>query len=153
MDFLPESSLTSIIQLSISPVILISGVGALTITLTNRMGRIVDRTRSLAGQARATSAAEERQHLGSQLDIMWRRARLIRLAVTLAGCSMLTACVLILGLFATAFFGREPGLGLVAVFVASILFLAASLVAFLRDIFVSLHAVQLEVNRARASAA
>ncbi len=151
MDTLTPDSLTSIIQLSISPVILISGVGALTITLTNRMGRIVDRTRALAGQARAAAPGVDRQHLGHQLDIMWRRAHYIRLAVTFAGCSMLTSCVLILGLFATAFFAREPGLGLVIVFITSILFLAASLIAFLRDIFASLHAVQLEVARARQS--
>lgn len=149
-DFLTSGSLTSIIQLSISPVILISGVGALTITLTNRMGRIVDRTRNLAGQARQATG-DERQHIANQLDIMWRRARLIRLAVTFAGCSMLASCVLILGLFTDAFFGMEPGLGLVAVFVTSILFLGASLIAFLRDIFASLHAVELEVGRARKS--
>lgn len=146
MDLLPSGSLTSIIQLSISPVILISGVGALSITLTNRMARVVDRTRSLAGQARQ-AAGEERQHLGNQLDIMWRRARLIRLAVTFAACSMLTSCVLILGLFTSAFFERQPGLGLAALFVTSVLFLAGSLIAFLRDIFASLHAVQLEVER------
>ncbi|HYD82391.1 MAG TPA: DUF2721 domain-containing protein [Opitutus sp.] len=148
MDPLSDDSLASIIQLSISPVILISGVGALTITLTNRMGRIVDRTRSLAGQAHQ-APPDERRHLGSQLDIMWRRARLIRFAVTLAGCSMLTACLLILGLFTAAFFELQPGLGLALLFVTSIIFLAAALVAFLRDIFVSLHAVQLEVDRAQ----
>lgn len=147
----PDGSLVSLIQLSISPVILISGVGALTITLTNRMGRIVDRTRSLAGQARAATGPD-RQHLSSQLDIMWRRAQLIRRAVTFAGFSMLTSCVLILALFFVAFLGREPGLSLVAVFVASVLFLIASLVAFLRDIYVSLQAVELEVHRAQGRA-
>lgn len=143
-------SLVSSIQLSISPVILISGVCALTITLTNRMGRIVDRTRSLAGQARVASG-EDRIHLGNQLEIMWRRSRLIRLAVTFAGCSMLTSCALILSLFFVAFLGREPGLTLAAIFVISVLFLIASLIGFLRDIFVSLHAVQLEVERARTN--
>lgn len=146
MNLLSFGSLTSIIELSISPVILISGVGALSITLTNRMARIVDRTRILAGQARQ-AAGDERPHLGAQLAIMWRRARLIRLAVTFAGCSMLTSCLLILGLFTAAFFALEPGLGLAGVFVVSILFLAAALIAFLRDIFVSLRAVQLEVER------
>lgn len=150
MALLPSGPLTSIIELSISPVILISGVGALTITLTNRMARIVDRTRILAGQTRS-SAGEERTHLASQLEILWRRAGLVRLAVTFAGCSMLTSCVLILGLFLGAFFGQEPGLPLATVFLLSILFLAASLIAFLRDIFASLRAVQLEVERARSS--
>jgi hypothetical protein len=37
-----------VIQLAITPVILIAGMGALMITLTNRMARIVDRTRILA---------------------------------------------------------------------------------------------------------
>jgi len=110
------------------------------------MARIVDRTRALAGQARA-AAGDERAHLGTQLDIMWRRARLIRQSVTFAGCSMLVSCVLVLGLFTDAFLDLKPGFGLVGLFVTSIVFLAASLVAFLRDIFASLRAVQMEVER------
>ncbi|ACB74844.1 DUF2721 domain-containing protein [Opitutus terrae] len=148
MQLFSAGSLTSIIELSISPVILISGVGALTITLTNRMARIVDRTRILAGETRSTTG-EEREHARSQLEILWRRAGLVRLAVTFAGCSMLTSCVLILGLFIGALLELNPGLGIAAVFLLSILFLAAALVAFLRDIFASLHAVQLEVERTR----
>lgn len=48
-SFLPS------IQLAITPVILISGMGALMLTLTNRMGRIVDRTRALAGALHAAT--------------------------------------------------------------------------------------------------
>jgi hypothetical protein len=55
VEALTSETLLPIIQLSITPVILISGEGALMLTLTNRMGRIVDRTRSLAGQVRALS--------------------------------------------------------------------------------------------------
>src|SRR3954468_4906495 len=46
----PENQFLSVIQIAITPVILISGIGALMLTLTNRLGRIVDRTRALAGQ-------------------------------------------------------------------------------------------------------
>jgi hypothetical protein len=52
----PNSSFLPIIQLAITPVILLSGVGALMLTLTNRMGRVVDRTRALAGQLHAAAA-------------------------------------------------------------------------------------------------
>jgi hypothetical protein len=156
MEVLNQSSLLPIIQLAITPVILISGEGALMLTLTNRMGRIVDRTRSLAGQVRAlTSAAPgarasaEREHLASQLEIMWRRARLIRRAVTFAGLSMLLACGLVLLTFATAVLNHDFALFEMFVFMTSILLLIAALTAFLRDIFVSLHALRLEVNRAR----
>lgn len=153
MDLPNQSALLPIIQLAITPVILISGEGALMLTLTNRMGRIVDRTRSLAVQVRALgsgeSAGAERRHLGSQLEIMWRRARLIRRAVTFAGLSMLLACGLVLLTFATAVLKSDFAVFGLVVFMASILLLIAALVAFLRDIYVSLHALQLEVARAR----
>lgn len=153
MESVLPSSFLPVIQLSITPVILLSGVGALLITLTNRMGRIVDRTRILAGQLHGAAAApaEERAHLDGQLTIMWRRARLVRLAVTFAGSSMLLSCMLVMVIFLDATMRREFAYELVAVFIMSILLLIASLGAFLRDIYVSLHALELEVERARKS--
>ena len=97
MQSIVPSSFLEVIQLAITPVILLSGVGGLMITLTNRMARVVDRTRALAGQVRtaAADASDERVHLESQLEILWRRSRLVQRAVMCAGLSMLLACVLV----------------------------------------------------------
>ncbi len=146
------ASLLPIIQLAITPVILISGMGALMITLTNRMARIVDRTRVVA-EAIPAAPPEERRHLEGQLDIMWSRALMIRRAVTSNGLSMLLSCLLVVALFAAAMFGWEMRGVVLGLFVASILLLTASLVDFLRDIFVSLHALKLQVERARQQSA
>jgi hypothetical protein len=145
-----ENQFLSVIQIAITPVILISGIGALMLTLTNRLGRVVDRTRMLAGQMRNASG-EERTHLESQLAMMWRRARFQRVAVTLAGSSMLISCLLVLAIFVDALAGRRFGVELVVIFVASVLCLIAALGAFVIDIWVSLNALQLEVHRARSS--
>lgn len=146
-DALPTSFLP-VIQLAVTPVILLSGVGALMITLTNRMGRVVDRTRALAGQMRQVTDGE-RTHLDNQLAILWRRAKLIRRAVTYAGLSMLLSCLLVMGIFADASLNWDVGRELVVIFVASVLCLIAALVAFLRDIWMSLEALRLEVDKAR----
>ena len=148
MEMPVAPSFLPLIQLAITPVILLSGVGALMLTLTNRMARIVDRTRSLAGQVQS-AVGEERPHLVTQLEILWHRAGLIRLAVTLAGLSMLFSCGLVLVILVDAVLQRDFGFSLVAVFVVSIGCLIASLLAFLRDIWLSLRAVQLEVEKAR----
>ena len=148
MEWLSTNSLLPVIQLAITPVILISGMGALMLTITGRMGRIVDRTRILAGQVRVATG-EDRRHLDDQLEIMWRRARLIRRAVTFLGLSMLVACLLVVTIFGGALLGRDFGVVLLALFAASVLLLIAALVAFLQDIYVSLHALRLEVDRAR----
>ena len=137
-----------VIQLAITPVILLSGVGALMLTLTNRLGRVVDRTRALAGQMRH-SAEDERAHLEGQLDILWRRAKLVRLAVTFAGLSMFFSCGLVLAIFVDASIRRTFGLELVVMFVAAVLSLILAIIAFLRDIWLSLQALALEVAKAR----
>jgi hypothetical protein len=156
-----------VIQLAITPVILLSGVGALMITLTNRLGRVVDRTRGLAGQMKPAAGVstgttppltggprvspEIRAHLENQLDILWRRAKLLRLAVTLAGISMLLSCLLVTVIFVDATFQRDFGLEVVVIFAASIVSLILALVAFLRDLWMSLWALHAELNRARQS--
>ena len=148
MDNAGTSEFLPLIQLAITPVILLTGVGALMLTLTNRLGRVVDRTRALAGQMRQ-AATQERCHLDDQLVILWRRAKLVRLAVTFAGLSMFFSCALVLVIFVDAWIGRTFGLELVGIFVGAVLSLIAALVAFLRDVWVSLHALALEVARAR----
>lgn len=147
MDASPTSAFLPVIQLAISPMILMTGVGGLMLTLTNRMGRIVDRTRSLAEKVRG-AAGDDRTHCETQLGIMWSRAKLIRQAVTFAGLSMLLSCLLVVVIFVDASLRREFGLELVVTFLASVLCLIAALVNFLRDIWVSLHALRLEVERA-----
>lgn len=148
MDNAVTSSFMPVIQTAITPVILLSGVGALMLTLTNRMGRVVDRTRSLAGQLRQ-AGAPDRAHLESQLDILWRRAKLVRVAVTFAGMSMLLSCLLVMGIFIDVSVPHDFSLQLVVVFVASVMCLIAALAAFLRDIWMSLWALSLEVEKAR----
>jgi ABC-type bacteriocin/lantibiotic exporter with double-glycine peptidase domain len=150
MEAANSSQFLPVIQLAITPVILISGVGALMLTLTNRMGRIVDRTRALAEKVRG-ALGEERSHFESQLEILWRRAKLVRRAVMFAGVSMLLSCLLVMVIFFDALVRRDFGAELVVVFVASVLCLIAALVAFLRDIVVSLHALRLDVVRARTA--
>jgi hypothetical protein len=151
MQSIAPSSFLEVIQMAITPVILLSGVGGLMITLTNRLARVVDRTQALAEQARkASNASEERVLLESQLDILWRRSRLVQRAVMCAGLSMLLACVLVMVIFLDAVMAREFTIEMVVIFVASILCLIAALVAFLRDIVVALQALGLDVMRVRA---
>jgi hypothetical protein len=143
---LSAGSLLPIIQLSITPVILISGLGGLLITLTNRMARIVDRSRTLCGLIRGANG-EEKDRLAEQLEVMWGRANLMRWAVTCAAASMFVACLLICGIFLSALAGRELALVLIGLFTLSLAFLIASLTLFLRDLFISLVALGIEIKR------
>lgn len=147
MEIAVSESLLPTIQLSITPVILITGIGSLLLSMTNRMGRVVDRTRILAGQAQGASGAE-RIHLENQLRILYARAKIVRLAVTLGVASMFCSGLLVVAIFLNAILQANLAVFILTLFMTSIGLLLGALGAFLRDIFMSLNALGLEVERA-----
>lgn len=138
-----------IIQLAITPVILMSGIGAVLLSMTQRMGRIVDRTRILSGQLRQEKDAAEREHVGQQLTIMFRRAHVMRFAMTMATLSVFMSGLLVVVIFASAFTRLELSAVILGLFVVSVSLLLLGLAMFIRDIFISLKALNAEVARAR----
>lgn len=148
MDSVPTNSLLPIIQASTTPVILISGLGLLLLTMTNRMGRIIDRTRVYASHLR-DAEDHQRKQLEVQLDLTWRRAKMVRLSLTFATSSMLASSALVVAIFLGSMMHVDLSGLMLVLFLSAIALLVASLLAFLRDIFVSLSALRLEVHQAR----
>ena len=145
MPLTPVKELIPVLQMAIGPVILISGVGLLLLTLTNRYGRTIDRSRQLVRELRELAGSDQ-QRLEGQIKILYRRARLIRLSITLSAVSVLLASVLIIVLFLTALWKLEVGLLISLLFIACMVLLSGSLVAFIRDINLSLGALKLELG-------
>jgi hypothetical protein len=134
-----------IIQAAVAPVVLISGVGLLLLTLTARLGRIVDRTRLLATDRR-TASPDERMALDIQLTILSRRARLVRLAVALSASSVGIIGLLITILFLGLLLGWNVTLICILLFVAALLCLVAAMLVFVRELFEALTALDLSVR-------
>ncbi|HTI70116.1 MAG TPA: DUF2721 domain-containing protein [Candidatus Limnocylindria bacterium] len=134
-----------VLQLAVSPVILISGVGLLLLSMTNRFGRVVDRLRAQA-ELRRRSTPSEQGRISMQMDILGVRCRLVRSAIWFAASSLLLAAVMVIALFVVALMRWEAAGLLVGLFVACLLSLIVSLVYFLRDINLSLRALDLEVR-------
>jgi len=148
MSATPLQELIPVLQVAIGPVILISGVGLLLLTMTNRLGRAIDRARSLARDL------QERQENGNeqvlaQVAIIYRRARLLRITIVLAALSVLLAAVLIIVLFLSALMKWDQGLSIILIFIACMGSLIASLVTFLQDIHLSLVALKLELKQVK----
>lgn len=139
------TQLIPVLQTAIGPVILISGIGLLLLTMTNRLGRAIDRARILVGNLPNTTETR-RDKIAAQLQILWRRARLIRLAIALASVSALAAAILIIALFLTALWQMETSWIIVVLFIVCMLCLIGSLALFIHDINQSLAALKLELE-------
>jgi len=145
---MPLTSLEKIIpmlQVAIGPVILISGIGLLLLTMTNRLGRAIDRARLLKAEL-SHRTDEERAQALAQVAILYRRARVVRLSIILATLSALLASALIITLFVTALLHWEQGFFIGLLFIACMTALFAALVAFVCDINMALHALKLELE-------
>jgi len=131
------------LQTAVSPVILISGIGLLLLSMTNRFGRVIDRARSVAEAGRRAEAGQEPRFKG-QLKLLHRRAELLRRAITLAVYSVLCAALLVVTVFITALFQLGIGLPIAILFPASMILLIWSLCVFIQDLNLSLEAMKLD---------
>jgi hypothetical protein len=137
------ADLLPILQTAIGPVILVSGIGLLILSMTNRLGRAIDRARQIGGQLEHVTPAA-RQPLEAQLRILWRRANVIRAGISLAAGSALAAALLVIVIFISAISGLEAGWMVAALFVLCMMSLIASLVLFIHDVNQGLAALELE---------
>ncbi len=145
-----STDILRVIQAATAPVVLISGVGLLLLTLTARLGRIVDRTHLLAGERR-TAQPPEMRSIEAQLLILGRRARLIRLAVTLSALAVAMTGVLIAILFLGLLLDLQLALVAAALFVGSLLSLVAAMLVFVQELFHALTALELNVSEPPAA--
>jgi hypothetical protein len=147
MTFPPLSELIPVLQIAVGPVILISGVGLLLLSMTNRLGRAIDRARILRVEwYQAEPPVQERTV--AQLRILWRRADIIRRSIFLASLSLLLAACLIITLFAAALLRWDAGAVIIGLFVGCLLALIGSLVLFIWDVNQALAALRLELHDA-----
>ena len=140
------AQLVPILQLAVGPVILISGVGLLQLSLTNRLGRLIDRARLLSRE-RAAAAPADCARVDAQLAIIDRRAHILRRSITLGATTVLLVSVLILVLFVSALLQLEAGIIIIALFCCALLTLIGSNIFFIREMNLSLEAVHLEIRR------
>ena len=133
-----------VLQVAIGPVILISGIGLLLLTMTNRLGRAIDRARILCREP-LDANGNRNPHSLAQISIIYRRAKVLRLSIALASFSVLLVAALIIILFVGALLDWRVGVFVVLIFIAGMASLFGSLVAFLYDINLALHALHQEL--------
>ena len=132
------------LQLAIGPVILISGVGLILLSMTNRFGRVIDRGRILTEDLRR-APRPVRPKILAQLRILSKRARIVRAGIALAAVSVLLAAILIIALFIGALLELRMAAIIVILFSLCMLSLIISLLMFISDISLSLKAFWLEM--------
>ena len=133
------NDITHVIQLAIAPVFLLTAVSAIIGVLVNRLARIVDRIRVLEDLLRHATP-EEYQKEQAELALLARRLKIIYLAVTCAVFCALFVGLLIIVAFIDALLEINLAKVVGVLFVFAMLSFIASLIVFLREIFLAVAA-------------
>jgi hypothetical protein len=134
-----------LIQSSLAPVFLLSGVATTLGVLTNRLSRIVDRARKL--EAQLETHPGQAPHLHNDLLVLARRARYINVAISLSTIAALMVALVVVTLFANAFLGSELALLIALLFVGAMVCLSAAFIVFFIEVRVAVAALRIGLPR------
>lgn len=121
-----------LVQSSIAPVFLFSGVAATLGVLTNRLARIVDRARTL--EERLEGHPGSAPHLHADLAVLARRARYVNFAISLCALAAVLVALVVVTLFANAFLGSGLGTAIALLFVGAMACLSAVFITFFVEV-------------------
>jgi len=135
--------LIQLLQSSISPIILISGVGLLLLSFTNRLGRVIDRLRHIVKDLKDGKDDDIKR---IQIPILYKRGRILRSAITSISFTILCASLMILLLFLGYFTQLNIETVFISFFVLAIIGLIISIILFMWDVTVSLKALKIQAG-------
>jgi hypothetical protein len=132
---LPVSTISHAIQLAVAPVFLLTGVASILSVLTNRLGRIIDRSRFLRS---TTLSTDEINHAAQvELKSLKQRARLIHWAIGLCTTCLLLICSVVAVLFLASFTALNIAVIIAPLFVVAMLCLITALLNFICEIYLA----------------
>ena len=130
-----------LVQSSVAPVFLLSGVAATLGVLTNRLSRVVDRARAL--EQRLADHPGDKTPLLGQLAVLARRADYIYKAISLAAIAALLVALVVVALFANAFLGVNLEGTIALLFVGGMISLAAAFIAFFIEVRIAVASLKI----------
>ena len=139
------STIAQTIQLSLTPIFMLTAIGQLLNVLVGRLARVVDRARMLEQLHPRSTGPEHDRHVW-ELRLLDRRISIINAALFLAVVSGVLTCVVVALMFVAELIHLKIGRYVAFAFVAATMLLIASLTAFMVEVRVSLRAIHVRAE-------
>ncbi len=134
---LPTTAIAHAIQLAVAPVFLLTGVASVLSVLTNRLGRIIDRSRSQHSKLLSLNKEKQVKEIHDELAVLTKRTRFINWAIGLCTTSALLICSVIAILFLGSFIFLNMAIPIALLFVVAMLSLILALLFFICEIYLA----------------
>ena len=140
----PLGDIAHTIQVALTPVFLISGIGTLLNVFNARLARVSDHSEHINELLKSEPEGGERDTLVRQLARLHRRTTALDLAVACGAMGGAMTCAAALALFVVTARDFGGGAALFVLFGAALLFTVFALGAFVADSFLAWHGIRQE---------
>ncbi|MCG6888013.1 MAG: DUF2721 domain-containing protein [Gammaproteobacteria bacterium] len=135
-------TVASVIDIAVAPVFLLAGISGLLMVLTNRLGRTIDRSRSLQATEAEVQSAIHSQTLRVEMDNLLRRMHLVYFAISMAVLSAILVCLVVVTLFLGSLMQLNVSSVIAGLFIVCMVVLSVAFCAFLLEILVATRVVR-----------
>jgi hypothetical protein len=137
--------LVEFFQSAISPLVLISGVGLILLSLTNRLARTIDRSRAMVSEIQ-NSDDTDKENKKVQLRILVKRSYLLKYSISAISFSILSSSLIIPILFLMYIYQIDLAFIGKIFFLLSIIGIILSALFLFADVSLTLKALEYEVK-------
>jgi hypothetical protein len=142
-DETPITAVARVIQLSVAPVFLLTALGTLLGVFSTRLGRIVDRTRILLERL-VTTPDGKQERVRGEIAVLFRRRKLMNVAITFATGAALLVCILIATAFVGSILRWDFSHTIATLFIAAMGAFIGALLTFLSEVLLAVRSVRID---------
>ena len=135
-------SAAHVVQLALTPVFLLSGIGTLLNVFNTRLARVADHSEHAADLLEADPDRPEAARLRSQLRRLHHRTVALDLSIALSALGGATICGAVFALFIGAVHSTTTSNVLLSLFGLSLVFTIGGLAAFVADTLLAWHSLR-----------
>ena len=130
-------TVASVIDVAVAPVFLLAGISGLLMVLTNRLGRTIDRSRSLQSTEAQVRSPRHQKTLQREMANLLRRMHLNHFAISMAVLSAILVCLVVVTLFLGSLLQLNVSSAIAGLFIVCMIVLSLAFIAFLLEVLVA----------------
>lgn len=131
------ATVASVIDIAVAPVFLLAGISGLLMVLTNRLGRTIDRSRSLQATNFELMPTEHKKLMQRERSSLLRRIQFSYAAISLATVSAILVCLVVFALFMGSLLQLNVSAVVASLFIICMIILSLAFCSFLLEVLIS----------------
>ena len=135
----------AVLQATLTPIALISGIGLLLLSMVNRYNHAIDRVRQLLREKGARPEAD-RYKIDDAVRVIYKRCKMMRNAILSVATSIVASGGIVLATALEGFTGLDLSALKALLLMVSIVLVVVAAVMFVLEVTYSLHALQFELE-------